>query len=315
MKIQKRIIKKLVILAAIFLLLTCITGFLLAYLPSQMSEQHTNDIGDLYFQDTGYSVESFNSVWQDKIESFDMTAEDGHIIPVYYISANGDYENQTIILVHWHESNHEAMYPIAEVFLNKGWNVVLYDQRAHGKNTAKTVTFGYLESKDLLQVVEFVHGKANGKIIGALGQSMGAATIAYYSGTEHASENLDFAVIDSAFSGMYDEIYWEISQTRILPARALTVLGSGCCKLLYGYSFSDINIVNQMKSNSIPTLVIHSKADKKCPFSMGEALYDVIPHSNKMFVVFEEPAHLFSFWDEKEQYTYELFSFIGEFVK
>lgn len=281
-----------------------------------MSESHTNEIVDLYFKDVGYTIDSFNDKWISKVQQYTLISTQGHTIPVTYICAEGNFENKTIILVHWHESNHVAMYPIAEMFLEKGWNVVLYDQRAHGKNTASTVTFGYLESLDLQEVVDFTYKKSNGSMIGALGQSMGAATIAYYSGTEYASKYLDFAVIDSSFSGMYEEVYWEISKTKVpFSSKVLTNLGSTFCKLIYGYRYSDVSIVKQISMNSIPTLVMHSKKDNKCPYYMGEELYARISHSNKRFITFENSKHVFSFWDEKKRYIGEVFLFIDEFLK
>ena len=247
-----------------------------------------------------------------KDRQHDLTSTQGHTIPVTYICAEGSYENNTIILVHWHESNHVAMYPIAEMFLEKGWNVVLYDQRAHGKNTANTVTFGYRESLDLQEVVDFTFKKSKGSMVGALGQSMGAATVAYYSGTEHASKYLKFAVIDSSFSGMYEEIHWEISKSKVpLPSKALTNLGSEYCKLIYGYKYSDVIISKQVGTNNIPTLVIHSKKDNKCPYYMGKEIYESIPHSRKRFITFENSEHLFSFWDEKKRYADEVFLFLS----
>ncbi|AEY65556.1 alpha/beta hydrolase [Clostridium sp. BNL1100] len=315
-KIKKKSIKIWIFILGILLVLVCICGFLLAYIPAKMSEKHTNEIVELYFTDTGYSLSEFNKNWASKINNYELTSVFGHTIPVTYICANEKYENKTIILVHWHESNHEAMYPIAEVFLEKGWNVVLYDQRAHGQNTAKTVTFGLYESQDLQEVVDFTYQKSKGATMGALGQSMGAATIAFYSGTEHASKYLDFAVIDSAFSGMYEEIYWEISQSQVpLPATALTNLGSSFCKLIYGYRYSDISITEQMCLNNIPTLIMHSKQDNKCPYYMGEELYNGLSHSDKQLITFENSEHLLSFWDEKERYMQSVFLFIDKFVK
>lgn len=302
------------ILAAMFLIVFLIE-FLLAYIPAQMSEKHTNEIVNLYFQDTKYTLEAFNESWQPSTHVYKLSSVAGHTIPVYYICQDKEYENKTIILVHWHESNHMAMYPLAEVFLENGWNVVLYDQRAHGKNTAATVTFGYLESLDLEQVVNFAKEKSNNNTVGALGQSMGASTIAYYSGTEHANEHLDFAVIDCPFSSMYDEIYWEISQAKILlPAKALTSFGSVFNNLIYGYSFSDVDMVEQIKNNNIPTLIMHSKVDRKCPYYMSENLFNEIPHSKKKLITYKGSEHLFSFWDEQDRYNTEIFSFIEKYI-
>lgn len=314
--IKRKSIRVLISGLAILIGFICLCGILLAYIPSQMSERHTNEIVDLYFKDAGYSLHSFNDKWKSKEEQYTLNSSLGHTIPVTYVCAEGNYENNTIILVHWHESNQAAMYPIAEMFLERGWNVVLYDQRAHGRNTANTVTFGYLESFDLQEVVDFTYEKSKGALIGALGQSMGAATISYYSGTEHSSQYLDFVVIDSTFTGMYEEIYWEISQAKVpLPSRALTNLGSEFSKFIYGYRYSEVNIEKQISKNSIPTLVMHSKRDNKCPYYMGKELYAAIPHSKKRLVTFEDSEHLFSFWDERKRYINEVFTFIDELAK
>lgn len=314
--IKRKSIKIIYYTVTVLLVLICVCGFLLAFIPAQMSETHTNEIVEMYFDDAGYSVSEFTENWGAKAENYELASTQGYTIPVTYICANEDYKSDTIILVHWHEANHEAMYPIAEVFLNKGWNVVLYDQRAHGQNTAKTVTFGFFESQDLEQVVDFTYEKSKGATIGALGQSMGAATIAYYTGTEHASRYLDFAVVESAFSGMNEEICWEISKTKIpLPSTALTNLGSSFCRLIYGYRYSDINIAERIGSSSTPMLIMHSRQDNKCPYYMGEKLFNSIPHSNKEFIIFDDSKHLFPFWDEKERYIESVFSFIDKYAK
>lgn len=310
-KVNKIAFRLFLIISAVI----CIMGFLIAYIPSRMTEKHTNKIVNLYLNDAGYDMEAFNKKWEGEIQSFNLESDLGHIIPVYYIAQNDNYDNRTVILVHWHESNHVAMYPIAEQFLNKGWNVVLYDQRAHGKNTAKTVTFGYLESRDLGQVVEYTKDKAGNNPVGVLGQSMGAATIGYYLGSDEAGDNLAFAVMDGSYSDMFGEIAWEISKGKVkVFANALTSLGSAFSNALYGYSFKDIDIVEKIKNSSAPTIIIHSKLDKKCPYYMGAELFQAIPHENKVHITFENSEHLFSFWDEPDRYSEELFMYINDYI-
>ncbi|MGL4738209.1 MAG: alpha/beta hydrolase [Cellulosilyticaceae bacterium] len=292
-----------------------VLGFLIAYIPSQMSQEHTNSIVELYFEDTGYVVSDFEKRWGDSLQAFELRSGLGHSIPGYYILPENNYENKTIVLVHWHESNHQAMYPIAEVFLEKGWNVVLYDQRAHGKNTAKTVTFGYLESQDLAQVIAYVKEKSVAEVVGILGQSMGAVTVAYYLGDEEARENIAFAVVDSAYSSMYEEIAWELTKGKYMPlANGLTSLGSQFCKLLYGYAFEEIDMETRLRVSDTPILMIHSRNDQKCLYYMGEKLFEAIPNPTKRLVTFENADHLFCFWDEQERYIEEVFSFIERVV-
>ncbi len=313
MKFNKNV-KILIVIFIIISIAIGLSGFLIAYIPSRMSEKHTNDIVNLYFQDTGYDINSFNSRWEELVREFEIVSDLGHIIPVYYITQDNNYDNKTIILVHWHESNHIAMYPIAELFLENGWNVVLYDQRAHGKNTANTVTFGYLESQDLAQVIDFTRINNNDNVVGVLGQSMGASTIAYYLGDDEAKGNLSFAIIDSPYSDMYNEVLWEISKGKdTVIANGLSSLGSAFCKAIYGYSFKDVNIVERVKNSNTPTLLLHSRTDQKCPYYMAEDIFKAIPHEQKEFITYENSDHLFSFWDEPEIYAEGLFAYIENF--
>ncbi|GMQ63590.1 alpha/beta hydrolase [Vallitalea maricola] len=313
---KKKFIKISSIVFVIVIILIVLIGFLLAFLPARMTKTHTNKIVKMYLDDMNYDIEDFTEKWDDKIEEDLIIAKDGHSIPVFYILNEDSYDRKTIVLVHWHESNHKAMYPIAELFLKQGYNVVLYDGRAHGNNTAKTVTFGYYEKDDLQIVIDYINGKmTKNNIIGALGQSMGGATIGYYSGTDHAAEYLDFAIIDSGFTSMDAEITWQIKSFIIpMPTKLLTKLGNISNSQLYGFSYKEVSIIDAMKKNNIPTLIIHSKLDNKCPYYMGEELFEAIQHDNKQMITFDNSKHLCAFWDDKKKYKEAVFRFINAYT-
>jgi uncharacterized protein len=310
---MKKIAKCFSIIITITLMLLGILVYVLVYIPGKMTEKHTNEIVDLYFEDMNYDKEQFKSNWGSKLEEHAIIGDDKHKIPIYYYKPQNSYNNKTIVLVHWHESNHKAMYPIADFFLEQNYNVVLYDAPAHGANTAKKVSFGYYEKDDLRSVITFIVSKmSKDNIIGALGQSMGGTTIAYYSGTEHATKHLDFAIIDSAFTSMDAEIAWQIDKASpLLPTRLFIDLGNRLNRAIYNYSYEDVSAINSIKMNKIPTLILHSKADQKCPFIMGKALFEAIPHENKKLIIFENSLHLGAFWDENEKYKRSINEFQG----
>ncbi|GKX28059.1 alpha/beta hydrolase [Vallitalea longa] len=313
---KKKLIKLSSVIFIVGALLIILVGFLLAFIPARMTKIHTDKIVKLYLNDMSYDIEDFHDKCYDMIQEDELITEDGHSIPIFYLLKENTYDNKTIVLVHWHESNHKAMYPIAEFFLEQDFNVVLYDARAHGDNTAKTVTFGYYEKEDLGTVIDYVNSKmTEDNIIGALGQSMGGATVGYYSGSNHGSENLDFAIIDSGYTSMYDEIGWQIDSFFIpMPTELLTKLGNLSNNQVYGYTYKNVSIVDAMKKSSIPTLIIHSEIDKKCPYYMGKELYEAIPHDNKRLVTFNNSKHLCAFWDEQAKYEEAIISFIDEYV-
>ncbi|MCQ2478975.1 MAG: alpha/beta hydrolase, partial [Clostridia bacterium] len=79
-------------------------------------------------------------------------------------------------------------------------NVLLSDQRAHGKSEGKCLTFGINERKDCLSWIEYIIGRngADTKII-LMGMSMGAATVLMASELE-LPKNVVGIVADSAYT-------------------------------------------------------------------------------------------------------------------
>lgn len=315
---HKKIIKICSRTFILFFISSILIGALLAYIPSRMTKKHTNEITELFLNDMNYNSLDFNNQYGDKISDINLSSRYGHTIPVKYICNDNTFDNTTIVLVHWHEANHTTMIPLAEMFLTKGYNVVLYDQRAHGDNTAKTVTFGYYEKDDLEDVIDYIESQmSKDDLIGVLGQSMGASTVGNYLGSDHAAKHIDFAIMESPFSSMYSEIKWNI-ETKIkvgLPASYFSKLGSIASNLVYGYAFEEVSILESMKNNRVPTMILHSKVDKLCPYYMGEDLYNAIPHNEKRMITFQNSNHVEAFFTEADSYKEEVMDFITYYTE
>lgn len=286
--------------------------FSMAFFPHAMLDVYSENTTQDFLKNKGYSIESFEKKWEKSTQIKILETKDCESIPTYLISPSNDYSNKTIILIHWHSTNHKVMYPIAEIFLDKGYNVLMYDQRSHGGNSANTVTFGYYEKNDLIQVVDYVNQLLeNRSQIGVLGQSMGAATLACYLGTEHGNENIDFAILDSPFNNMYDEIEAKLkAQPFPLPAEMMTKLGNISNEIIYGYSYLQVNPEESIKTSNVPILIIHSKEDQVCPYNMGESIFNSITSDKKQMLSLNESKHVEGFWTEKELYINTVYNFI-----
>lgn len=79
---------------------------------------------------------------------------------------------RAVLILHSHGSNLDEMMRHVPPLHQAGFNVFLFDFRAHGGSQGQLATFGYQERQDLLGAIEFV--KARGaKRIGVLGFSYG----------------------------------------------------------------------------------------------------------------------------------------------
>jgi pimeloyl-ACP methyl ester carboxylesterase len=84
-------------------------------------------------------------------------------------------------------------------FIEKGWNVVLFDFSGSGLSEGDTISLGYQEARDLKLVVEEMQRAKGNRMFMLWGRSMGASTIIFYLSEfpDHAS--IIGCVLDSPY--------------------------------------------------------------------------------------------------------------------
>ena len=254
---------------------------------------------------SGYTIENI------KIES---TSGD-HEIPADLILADGDRNNDTVILVHGLGGNRVSVYPQARIFLENGYNVITYDQRSSGENMAEYNTFGYLESDDLRDYVDYAKEIIDDDLnIGVWGNSFGAATAGIYAGSDHANQNIDFLILDSAISSMKDMIYQQLKQQfgSEMFRDYMLFVGDLFTRFRLGFSYDDADVTNHIKNTELPVMLIHSRADQLTPYYMAEDIYDAIEHDEKEIFTVEDSGHETVYWDNLIEYEARIINFINE---
>ena len=106
-----------------------------------------------------------------------------------------------LILFHGYRSRAERDFCGGLRFgVESGYNVLLVDQRAHGRSEGKCLAFGVLERRDCLSWVNFVVSRAGeGAKIVLYGMSMGAATVLMAAGLK-LPENVVGIVADCGYT-------------------------------------------------------------------------------------------------------------------
>jgi pimeloyl-ACP methyl ester carboxylesterase len=80
--------------------------------------------------------------------------------------------DKAVIILHGHGTSYDFDVYRAAYLHEAGFNVLLFDFRAHGRSEGKRMTFGYEERRDVSGAIEFLHQKGI-KHIGLLGFSYG----------------------------------------------------------------------------------------------------------------------------------------------
>jgi hypothetical protein len=104
-----------------------------------------------------FDTDEFNSKWSSSSERITYRSKNGNSIYINYICAQkNQYNADTIIFIPPLGYDYSVMMPIAQHFLEKGINIVSFDQRMHGQNNGASFTFGQLESDDFQAVTEYI---------------------------------------------------------------------------------------------------------------------------------------------------------------
>lgn len=274
-----------------------------------VTNKDTAQIPQKYWKQYGIDYDAFCSTY--KIEKVELTSTfDDHVIPADYIyakQAGKSKDNKTVVMVHGLGGNRTANYPFAEFFLEKGYNVLTYDQRSSNENTARYTTFGYWEKYDLIDCIDFIKEKAPDKAVGVWGCSFGGATTAQALGYEDTDEKVDFAILDSPVSSMKWLVSEQMRTMDIgLPLSYMTWCGSVVNQLKLGFSYEDADASGAMAKVKIPVLIINSKKDAVTPYFMGKDLYDSIESRNKELWTVEDSKHAEIWVDHNEQYKQKI---------
>lgn len=179
--------------------------------------------------------------------------------------------NKTVVIAHGITYTLYGMTKYMDSYLRRGFNVLLYDHRNHGRSGGGNSTFGYYEKWDLQSVVDWARAQlAAGGVVGVMGESFGAATALQQAALD---AELAFVVADCAFSDLGDLLVYRLKQDFGLPPFPVVGLARFWIWLLTGAVVGQISPRGEMDKIVAPALLIHGAADAYIPPKMAEELY------------------------------------------
>jgi fermentation-respiration switch protein FrsA (DUF1100 family) len=318
-KIRTILLVVVIVLVVLFLGTSYFIGLQIFAASTQLvTNEKTSRVEDSFWEEYNISYKDFCDTY--KIEKIEIKSSyEDHIIPADYIYAKqseASKNNKTVIMVHGLGGNRYTNYPIAEVFLDKGYNVLTYDQRSSNENMARYTTFGYLEKYDLIDCIDYAIKNAPDQIIGVWGTSFGGATAGLALGYKDTDQKVEFAVLDCPVSSMEWMIEKELKDMDVgIPVSYMKWCGNIVNRLKLGFFYKDADVGIAMSKVETPVLIINSKADTLTPYFMGKDIYDAIQGSNKMIWTVEDSKHVGMWLDYNKEYrdrVNELLKGIGD---
>ncbi len=259
----------------------------------------------------GYDLDGFNAKY--KGEEISCVAEDGNEVPGTFFDMGSD---KCVVLVHGAGGDRVSTYPLAEGYLEKGFDVITFDERGHGDNPDKKVTFGINESRDVKALVKYAREELVNEEVIVHGQSMGGQTTAIYASnvTPGTAEAADAVICDSPVPGMEYMVRSVMSDTPEEMDSAfisyLTDISKAYSKIVYHVDYNNGDTIKEVSKDVLPTLVIVSKKDEVCLPEKVEEVYANIASTEKS-IVYVNSAHIEGVIDDPEGYMENVDNFLS----
>ena len=233
---------------------------------------------------------------------------------------------RTAVLVHGYKDSHAGMLPIAKVYADMGYNILLPDLHAHGLSEGSDIQMGWKDREDVMRWIDladslFATAEGRPRIV-VHGVSMGAATTMNVSG-ESLPASVRCFVEDCGYTSVWDEFRCQLRDQFGLPPFPVLYAASALCKLRYGWTFGEASPVSQLAKRETPMLYIHGSSDYYVPSVMVFPLYNANPtyvapggvyrHFNDIWIA-PGSAHACSFHDYPNEYAERVRAFVGRMI-
>ncbi len=260
-------------------------------------------------QEEQVEIDWFN---KQPYEEVGIKSEDGLNLVGYYLEAQTP-SPKTAILAHGYASQGTYMGSYAKIYYDLGYNVLLPDDRGHGKSDGDYIGFGWADRKDYLKWIDYITdrvGKTSEIVLH--GVSMGGATV-LMTGGEDLPANVKAIVSDCAYTSVWDELEYQLKRMYHLPAFPVLDSTSLLSKIRVGFSFKEASALEQVKNIQIPTLFIHGSADEFVPTYMVNRLYEAC-NSPKELMIVPGAGHGTSFDTDASGYKAKIREFTAKYV-
>ncbi len=240
-------------------------------------------------------------------EEVNILSFDGLKLYGRYYTHNSD---KTVILVHGYRSNGKHDFSGAlKFYYDYGFNVLMIDQRSHGKSEGRLITFGVKESFDVRDWAEFINKKYNPKSIVLSGVSMGGSTVAFAL-KRGLPKNVKCVIADCGFTSP-EAIIRKVGYDKFkINAKFYMPFLNVMTRIFGHFSIYEIT-VDALKNNKIPIVFIHGEKDNFVPVEMSrEALKAAGEYGYGIFV--KEADHGLSYLIETERVTSEISAFLSK---
>lgn len=220
----------------------------------------------------------------------------------------------TMLLVHGYRSTMLVDFSLMfDFYHGLGMNLLIPDQRSHGKSEGKYITFGVKESGDMLGWLAFHNRQYGPYPLILCGLSMGASTVLYMA-DESLPDNVRGIIADCGFTSpkaIIGQVYGKVTH---LPGTLPLLAADLFARVFAGFSLTQKDTRKTMEKDTLPVLLVHGLDDGFVPSWMTQQSYDACRGPKQLLLV-EGAEHGMSFYMDRARYASAVIEFLKDHVE
>ena len=199
-----------------------------------------------------------NGIWGNleeyTVSEYTVEGKDGYILHCELVK--NDETDKYVIISHGYTSNRYGAAKYVPIYIDLGYNCIIYDLRGHGENEESICTIGNYESQDLMKLIDDTYERYGQDIyLGLHGESMGSSTSLSVLAEK---PDVKFVVADCGFADLYELIGTGFKAKHV---GFLEPLVNFDMEIFYGWSMKDTHAIKNMEGTEVPICFIHGKDD------------------------------------------------------
>lgn len=215
-----------------------------------------------------------------------------------------------VLLLHGVRGSRLDMISRAEFLHKLGYSVLLIDFQAHGESPGTKITFGYLESRDVVAALNYLHRELPAERVGVIGVSLGAAAFVL----AEKGPTVDAAVLESMYptidQATKDRLRLHLG--RIGPALAPLLMVQLQPRL--GVEPEELRPIDRIRLVRAPVYLISGTLDRHTTIEEARALFSEAMEP-KTFWAVEGAEHVDLHRFAGADYERKVSEFLGEYLQ
>ncbi len=226
----------------------------------------------------------------------------------WYLPAKGVSRGRVILMHDYRTPAGVSFAGVLRAYHERGFDVLLCDQRAHGESLGKYICFGARERFDCKLWVECLNKLyGDDKPTFLHGVGMGGTAVLMTAGLK-LPYNVTAVIAEGAYTSPFAMVKKLLKKSH-LSGKAFINTFDFWCRALAGYKLKGASTQGALRETKLPVLLIHGSADNKAPYAMAEANYAACA-GEKQLVTVPDAGHGVCLWTA-EKSGLDMFTFVA----